>query len=282
MKSMGMKHFRLSISWSRVLPLGTTDTVNKQGVDFYHNVIDELLLNGLEPWVTLYHWDLPSTLFNKSSTGAWLSRDIIDPFVAYADFCFNEYGSKVRKWITFNEPQTFAWIGYGIGVHAPGRCSDYMGLPCRESGGGGDTPTEPYIVSHNVILAHAKTYRLYEKKYRDTQHGELGLCVASYAYEPWDAESIYDKQAVDIKIQWEYAYYYDPLVFGQYPDKMRELITDNRLPEFTPEEKTLITGTFDYLGVNHYATKFARWTGGAWPGRDYGTDSRVDVQDYNK
>ena len=183
MKSMGMKHFRLSISWSRVLPLGTTDTVNKQGVDFYHNVIDELLLNGLEPWVTLYHWDLPSTLFNKSSTGAWLSRDIIDPFVAYADFCFNEYGSKVRKWITFNEPQTFAWIGYGIGVHAPGRCSDYMGLPCRESGGGGDTPTEPYIVSHNVILAHAKTYRLYEKKYRDTQHGELGLCVASYVIQ---------------------------------------------------------------------------------------------------
>jgi len=81
---------------------------------------------------------------------------MIDNFNDYADFCFKTFGQKVKKWITFNEPQSFTWIGYGAGAHAPGRCSPYVADHCLSDGGGGDTPTEPYITSHIVILAHAK------------------------------------------------------------------------------------------------------------------------------
>lgn len=113
----------------------------------------------------MYHWDLPSALFNKTNTGGWLGKDIQDKFNDYADFCFKTFGTKVKKWITFNEPQSFTWIGYGIGVHAPGRCSDYINPGCQSAGGGGDTPTEPYITSHNVLLAHAKAVQTYRQKY---------------------------------------------------------------------------------------------------------------------
>ena len=119
----------------------------------------------IAPWVTLYHWDLPSALNNKTSIGGWLNPDIPDIFASYADFCFKTFGSKVKKWITINEPQSFAWGGYGGGWHAPGRCSDYVQSGCVVAGGGGDTPTEPYIVSHHVILAHAKAVKVYRNSY---------------------------------------------------------------------------------------------------------------------
>jgi beta-glucosidase/6-phospho-beta-glucosidase/beta-galactosidase len=128
-------------------------------------VLDELIAANIEPWVTLYHWDLPAALNDKTSTGGWLNPDIQDKFNDYADFCFKTFGAKVKKWITFNEPQSFCWIGYGIGIHAPGRCSPYMGDHCLKDGGGGNTSTEPYITSHNVILSHAKAAKTYRTKY---------------------------------------------------------------------------------------------------------------------
>ena len=106
--------------------------------------------------MTLYHWDLPSALQDKTNNSAWLNKDIINQFNDYAEFCFKTFGPKVKKWITFNEPQSFAWLAYGVGVNAPGRCSDYMSPDCQLVGGGGDTPTEPYIVPHNVFLSHGK------------------------------------------------------------------------------------------------------------------------------
>jgi beta-glucosidase len=124
-----------------------------------------LIQNGIEPWVTLYHWDLPSALNDKTNTGGWLNPNIPDIFAEYADFCFKTFGSKVRRWITINEPQSVAWLGYGIGVNAPGRCSAYISDKCQSRGGGGDTPTEVYTVSHHIILAHAKSAKVYREKY---------------------------------------------------------------------------------------------------------------------
>lgn len=129
----------MSFSWSRILPKGTVDEPNQKGIDFYNNVLDALLAANIQPWVTLYHWDLPAALNDKTSTGGWLNPDIQDKFNDYADFCFKTFGAKVKKWITFNEPQSFCWIGYGIGIHAPGRCSPYMGDHCLKDGGGGNT-----------------------------------------------------------------------------------------------------------------------------------------------
>lgn len=110
----------------------------------------------MTPWVTMYHWDLPLVFSQNDDKSGWLTPDIIDQFNEYADFCFKTFGSRVKHWITLNEPHTFNTAGYGTGVHAPGRCSSYVSDKCAEIGGGGDTPTEPYIAAHYSILAHAK------------------------------------------------------------------------------------------------------------------------------
>ena len=124
MKRMGIKHFRMSFSWPRILPGGTTDKgVNGLGVDFYNRVIDELVAAGISPWVTLHHWDTPSAVHNNTDTGSFLSKDIVAKFNNYADFCFAAFGDRVKHWITFNEPLTYTLLGYGAGVFPPGRCS---------------------------------------------------------------------------------------------------------------------------------------------------------------
>ena len=165
MKKLGIKNFRMSLSWSRILPLGTTDKgVNGLGVAFYNYVINELLAAGITPWVTLHHWDTPSALHNRTTTGSFLGRDIIDAFDNYADFVFAVYGDRVKHWITLNEPWTYSILGYATGVHAPGRCS---GDPkCIVNGGGGDSGSEPYIVTHHMMLSHAKAARTYMSKYQ--------------------------------------------------------------------------------------------------------------------
>ena len=104
MKSLGITNFRMSLSWPRILPNGTIDNVNELGIQFYNNVIDELLKNGITPFVTLYHWDLPSALDKNKSTDSWLNPNIIDLFNDYADLCFNRFGDRVKYWLSFNEP----------------------------------------------------------------------------------------------------------------------------------------------------------------------------------
>lgn len=116
-RSMNFKVFRFSIAWSRVFPNGI-DSVNVKGVEFYHKVIDECLAQGLEPWVTLYHWDLPLALEKE---GGWCNRKILDWFGNYVTFCSKEYGAKVRNWMIMNEPAAFTGLGYMTGYHAPGK-----------------------------------------------------------------------------------------------------------------------------------------------------------------
>jgi beta-glucosidase len=119
LKEMNFKVFRFSISWSRILPNGTGE-VNQKGVEFYHNVIDECKRQGLEPWITLYHWDLPLALHNQ---GGWTNRDVVKWFSDYTAVCAKEYGTKVKNWMVFNEPAAFVGLGYLLGYHAPGKKS---------------------------------------------------------------------------------------------------------------------------------------------------------------
>jgi beta-glucosidase len=124
MKRMGIKNFRMSLSWSRILPNGTTDKgINGLGVAFYNYVINELIAAGIRPWVTLHHWDTPQALHNNTDKGSFLSTDIISAFDNYADFAYGIYGDRVKHWITLNEPWTYSVNGYLSGVMAPGRCS---------------------------------------------------------------------------------------------------------------------------------------------------------------
>lgn len=168
MKKLGIKNLRLSFSWPRLLPNGTTDNVNKKGVEFYNDLIDSLIEADIEPWVTLYHWDLPSALNNKSSNGGWLNPHITTLFNDYAEFCFETFGDRVKNWITLNEVKSIAWSGYGNGMDAPGRCSPEYGDWCKDIGGGGDSGSEPYLVAHHSLLAHAKAVKTYRTKYQST------------------------------------------------------------------------------------------------------------------
>jgi beta-glucosidase len=117
LSQLKIPHYRFSISWSRILPSGI-GMINQAGVDFYHRVIDACLRLGIEPWITLYHWDLPFELERK---GGWTNRDIIAWFSDYVSLCVRLFGSKVRHWMILNEPMVFTGAGYFLGVHAPGK-----------------------------------------------------------------------------------------------------------------------------------------------------------------
>ena len=116
-REMGMRVHRFSLAWPRLLP-GGTGTVNQKGLDFYHRVIDRILELGLEPWITLYHWDLPQGLEDK---GGWTSRDMVGWFGEYASVCAEAFGDRVKHWMVLNEPFVFTTLGYMLGTHAPGR-----------------------------------------------------------------------------------------------------------------------------------------------------------------
>lgn len=153
MKNMGLKYYRFSICWTRILPSGVGET-NQKGVDFYNALIDELLGAGISPVVTLYHWDFPAEL--QKQYDGWLNTNVVsDCFAKYAEVCFKEFGDRVKWWITLNEPWCSALLGYGSGEHAPGRR---------------DNPAvETYLAAHNLLLAHGKAVSVYREQFQDEQ-----------------------------------------------------------------------------------------------------------------
>ncbi|XP_009775820.1 beta-glucosidase 40-like isoform X2 [Nicotiana sylvestris] len=249
MKDMGMDAFRLSIAWSRIFPNGS-GKINQAGVDHYNKVIDSLLANGIEPYVTLYHWDLPLALEDKYK--GWLSPDIIQDFAIYAETCFVAFGDRVKHWITLNEPHNFVQQGYDLGSQPPGRCSIILHAFCSE----GNSGTEPYIAAHNALLAHATAVNIYRQKYKQNQQGSIGISLDSYWYESAtnhkeDIEAT--QRALDFQLGW----FIEPLVFGNYPSTMISR-AGSRLPKFSQEESSLLKGSFDFIGINHYTTWYAR------------------------
>ncbi|MQM21090.1 hypothetical protein Taro_054123 [Colocasia esculenta] len=157
LKDMSANVYRFSISWSRILPDGR-GIPNPEGITFYNKLIDELIANGIQPFVTIFHWDLPQAL--EDEYGGFLDRRIVDDFKYFSQTCFEAFGDRVKHWLTINEPLIFTWIGYDAGLGAPGRCSDRSKSPT------GDSAIEPYVVGHNMLLAHAQAVQLYRQKYQ--------------------------------------------------------------------------------------------------------------------
>uniref|UniRef100_A0A803P8B6 Uncharacterized protein n=1 Tax=Cannabis sativa TaxID=3483 RepID=A0A803P8B6_CANSA len=162
-KELGTNYYRFSISWTRILPKGSLrGGVNKEGIDHYNNLIDELISNGITPFVTILHFDTPQALENRY--GGFLNGSIVDDFKDYCELLFKTYGDRVKNWITINEPFVVA-LGYDIGLAPTSRCSLPPPIgPCKA----GNSSIEPYIVAHNLILAHARAAKLYKKKYQAT------------------------------------------------------------------------------------------------------------------
>jgi beta-glucosidase len=198
MKDIGMDAYRFSISWSRIFPNGTGEP-NVEGLNYYNSLIDALLDKGIQPYVTLFHWDLPQALEDRY--GGWLHSQIVDDFVHYASTCFKEFGDRVKHWITFNEPHNFAIEGYDLGIQAPGRCSILAHMFCRE----GESSTEPYIVAHNILLAHTGAFHTYKQRFKNEQGGLIGIALDSKWYEPLsdvDEDTEAAARAMDFELGW--------------------------------------------------------------------------------
>lgn len=250
MKEIGIDSFRFSFSWPRILPDGKLSRgVNQQGLDFYNNLIDGLLSNGIQPLVTLFHWDLPQAL--EDEYGGLLSPQAVNDYRDYVDLCFKEFGDRVKHWVTVNEPNLFTELGYASGLTAPGRCSNYIGN-CSA----GDSATEPYLVAHHLILCHATAVQLYRDKYKDSQKGIIGITVETFWMVPkYDTEAC--KKAVARGLDFEFGWIVNPITYGDYPKIMRVMVGD-RLPRFTEEEVRMVRGSYDFLGLNYYTARYVQ------------------------
>ncbi|KMZ71222.1 Beta-glucosidase, family GH1 [Zostera marina] len=249
LKDMNMDSYRFSISWPRILPNGTlSGGINSQGIKYYNNLINYLLSKGMQPFVTLFHWDTPQAL--DDAYGSFLSRNIVDDFKEYANICFKEFGDRVKHWITFNEPFIFSTKGYDEGSKAPGRCSPFVSDRCT----GGDSGREPYSVGHNMIIAHSETVKLYREKYKDLQNGSIGITLVSSWFIPLNNCKA-DIAATNRRFDFMYGWFIHPLVYGDYPTTMRTLVGD-RLPKFTKQESKMIQASYDFIGLNYYTASY--------------------------
>ncbi|KAM7502665.1 hypothetical protein LguiB_001569 [Lonicera macranthoides] len=276
MKEMGLDAYRFSISWSRILPKGNlAGGKNELGIAFYNNLINALLANGIEPFITLFHWDLPQAL--EDEYGGFRSRKIIEDFRDYAEVCFQEFGDRVKHWITLNEPWSFSYGGYALGTLAPGRgkLPDMPAMTRRfvrnvlppspysfpipaarriSSAPVGDPGREPYVVTHHQLLAHAYAVQLYRKKYQATQKGTIGIALVTIWTEPY-RQTPKDIAAAERAQEFWFGWFMDPLTFGDYPPSMKQMVGD-RLPRFTKEESELLKGSTEFLGLNYYTANF--------------------------
>ncbi|MCL7050771.1 hypothetical protein MKW94_008514, partial [Papaver nudicaule] len=246
MVDTGLEAYRFSISWPRLIPNGK-GPVNPKGLKYYNNLINELISHGIEPHVTLFHYDLPQSL--EDEYGGWLSRKIVKDFTAYAEICFKEFGDRVSTWTTMNEGNVFVLGAYDLGILPPQRCSSPFGFFNCTSG---NSTTEPYLVAHNCLLAHASVARLYKNKYQAKQHGLIGFNLFAYGLSPL-TNSVEDVAATRRAKDFYMGWFAGPFVFGDYPESMKRNVGP-RLPSFTPYEAKLVKGSCDFFGLNYYAS----------------------------
>ncbi|XP_015696785.2 beta-glucosidase 32-like isoform X1 [Oryza brachyantha] len=243
MYDMSLDAYRFSISWPRLVPDGRGE-INPKGLEYYNNLIDELILHGIQPHVTIYHFDLPQIL--QDEYGGILSPRFIEDYTAYAEVCFKNFGDRVKHWVTVNEPNIEPIGGYDAGNQPPRRCSYPFGTNCT----GGNSSTEPYIVAHHLLLAHASAVSLYRQKYQAIQGGQIGLTLLGWWHEP-KTDTPEDAAAATRMNEFHIGWFMHPLVHGDYPPLMRSRV-GARLPSITASDSEKIRGSFDFIGINHY------------------------------
>ncbi len=239
MRELGLQSYRFSLSWSRVLPEGT-GRVNKAGLDFYDRLVDGLLAAGIQPWPTLFHWDLPQALDER---GGWANRDCAEWFADYARVVCARLGDRIDHWMTLNEPWVVVDGGYVFGVHAPGKR---------------DLALAP-LAAHNLLRGHGLAVRCLRAEAR----GQVGVVVN---LEPKDAASDRpaDREATRRADAYMNRWYLDALVKGRYPDEMRDIFGAN-WPTFPADDFALITEPIDFLGLNYYTRSVNRADAAAVP-----------------
>ena len=239
MRQLGLQAYRFSISWSRVMPEGR-GKVNAAGLGFYERLVDELLKAGIEPLVTLYHWDLPAALDDR---GGWLNPDVAQWFADYAAVVYRQLDGRVKKWATLNEPWVVTDGGYLHGALAPGHRNRF------------ETP----IATHNLLRAHGAAVQAY----RAFGKHQIGLVVN---LEPKYAAtaSAADQAAVARADAYMNRQYLDPVMLGSYPAEMREIFGE-AWPEWPAADFELIRQKLDFIGVNYYTRNVTRADESNWP-----------------
>ena len=247
MAELGLKAYRFSIAWTRILPDGT-GKINEKGLEFYSNLVDELLKYNITPYVTLYHWDLPYCLQLK---GGWTNPESPLWFEDYTKVIVKCFGERVKNYITFNEPSVFMGCGCSQGAHAPG----YQ-LSTRDL----------LHMGHNIHLAHGRAVKVIREL---TPFAEVGITLASLPAIPVtekDAEAAYESHFSITRefFFWSDAYWADPIVLGHYPEKLLQE-TKDIFPSFTDEDMKLISQKIDFIGINiyqgHYTGDYTRKPG---------------------
>ncbi len=233
-EQIGARAYRLSVSWSRVLP-GGVGAVNAKGLDFYNRLVDDLLAQGITPYVTLYHWDFPQALQDR---GGWLNRESAEWFAEYAGVVVDALSDRVTNWMTLNEPQVFIKFGHGDGINAPG-----LKLALGEQ----------ILAGHHALLAHGRAVQVIRARAKKAARvGIAPVCVVKYP--KMDADRKAAKLAtctVTTPDLWNNAWWYDPCVKGHYPASGLEVYGD-AVPKFAASDFDIIRQPLDFLGLNIY------------------------------
>ena len=235
MKEINFNSFRTSIQWSRLIKDFYTGEVDPDAVRFYNEYIDELIKNGIEPMINLYHFDMPAKL--QEELGGWENKKTTELFVIFAKKAFELFGDRVKYWTTFNEPIVPVEGGYLYNFHYP--CKKDMKLAVQ--------------VAYNIILAHAKAVQEYRRQKLDGKIGVILNLTPTYTRD----ERAEDKKAAHIADLFFNRSFLDPMVKGEFPQELIEILKEhNMLPETTEEEKNIILNSkVDYLGVNYYVPR---------------------------
>ena len=237
MQELGLQAYRFSISWPRILPQGR-GPVNPKGLDFYDRLVDGLLARGITPFVTLYHWDLPQSLQDE---GGWPARTTAEAFVQYADVVSSRLGDRVKHWITHNEPWVVAFLGYAMGIHAPG-IQDYH---------------QALAAAHHLLLSHGWAVPILRTNSTDAQVGiTLNLTDVVPASPSW-----LDYQAARVMDGFLNRWFLDPIYGRHYPaDMITWFENEHHAPLDMVQDGDLetIAAATDFLGVNYYTRHVAR------------------------
>ncbi|CAH0717631.1 unnamed protein product, partial [Brenthis ino] len=245
---LGLHFYRFSINWVRILPNGFTNEFNEAGAKYYSDLIDALLAKGVEPVITLYHWDLPVKI---QDMGGWTNPHIIDWFGDYARVIYSLYADRVKTWLTINEAIVVCDYMYNTGIFAPG---------IKES------VYAPFLCNKHILLAHAKAYRIFDREFRPKYQGRVSLANNILWIEPATKN---DTALAELGRQHSAGRYCHPIMSkkGGWPPTIKKLMLEyslkegfsqSRLPAFTKEEINFMKGTADFLGLNHYATYLIR------------------------
>jgi len=233
MRELGLNGYRFSVAWPRILPEGR-GRVNQAGLDFYDRLVDELLAGGIEPFLTLYHWDLPQAL---EDAGGWPVRETADAFAEYAEVVAARLGDRVRHWLTVNEPWVVAWLGYATGQDAPGRTSE----------------PDAVAAGHHVLVAHGRAVEVLR---RDVPKAKVGLAIDLIPMHPLSG-SEEDVEAARLEDAVRNRWFLDPVLRGEYPSAgLRRL--GPMLPPVAVDDLRAIAAPLDFLGVNYYRRHVVR------------------------